>query len=188
MRTAIILHGKPDREEYYSDKYPSASNSHWIPWLQKQLLINNISTSTPEMYEAYLPNYKIWKKEFEKNAIDENSILIGHSCGGGFLIRWLSENSNINASKLILVAPWLDPVNETKGFFDFKIDSNLKSRTNKIVIFSSSDDSENIKQSIDIIKENIKDIKIREFRNYGHFCYSDLQTEKFPELLEEILN
>jgi len=73
---AVILHGKPGREEYYSDEFPSASNSHWIPWLQKQLLIKEIEAHTPEMFEAYNPNYEVWKKEFEKNIIDEGTTLI----------------------------------------------------------------------------------------------------------------
>lgn len=30
------------------------------------------------------------------------------SCGAGFLLRWLSENS-VRIAKLILVIPWLDP-------------------------------------------------------------------------------
>ncbi len=60
MNNDIIIHGSCDKEEYFSDKYPSLSNSHWIPWLQKQLLINNIFTQTPEMPASYNPDYKKW--------------------------------------------------------------------------------------------------------------------------------
>ena len=109
MKNAIIIHGTCDEDEYFSDKYPSLSNSHWFPWLQKQLLINNIFTQTPEMPEAHKPDYDKWKKEFEKFDVNSETILVGHSCGGGFLIRWLSENK-IKIKKLILVAPWLDSV------------------------------------------------------------------------------
>lgn len=38
MKNAIILHGGPDKEEYYDPKARSMSNSHWIPWLQAQQL------------------------------------------------------------------------------------------------------------------------------------------------------
>lgn len=31
MKKAIIIHGACDKEEYFSDKYPSLSNSHWLP-------------------------------------------------------------------------------------------------------------------------------------------------------------
>lgn len=182
---AIILHGTPGEEEYYSGEYPSASNSHWIPWLQNELLRKGIETHTPEMFEAYKPKYELWKKEFEKNRVDENTILVGHSNWGWFIVRWLSENINIRVNKIVLVAPWLDPDNE-KGneFFDFEMIDDIWD----VTIFESTNDGEDIKKSIEIMKEKIKNLKIRTFENYGHFCLGDLWTEAFPELLEEILN
>lgn len=189
MKNAIILHGMPNKEEYYSDKYPSASNSHWLPWLQKQLLIKNIQTITPEMFKCYDPIYELWKTEFEKSKIDENTILVGHSNGAGFIIRWLSENKNINVEKVVLVAPWLDPDNRKNNkFFDFEIDYNLLSRTNKFLIFHSTNDDREMQESLEIIKNKINNVKVRIFENYGHFTLGSMKTEKFPELLEEILN
>ncbi|MFT4311493.1 MAG: alpha/beta hydrolase [Candidatus Woesearchaeota archaeon] len=188
MKNAIIIHGTCDKEEYYSKKYPSASNSHFLPWLQKQLLIKDIHAITPEMYKSYMPNYGVWKSEFEKNKIDENTILVGHSCGAGFIIRWLSENKNVSVDKVVLVAPWLDPFNEKKNnFFDFKIDENLASRINKLVVFNSTNDMQSIQKSLEIIKEKIKNIKIVDFENYGHFTHEDMGTDKFPELLNELI-
>jgi predicted alpha/beta hydrolase family esterase len=136
-----------------------------------------------------LPNYELWKSEFEKNKINSSTILVGHSCGGGFIIRWLSENKDILVDKVILVAPWLDPFNRKgNNFFDFQIDYNIVSRCNKFMIFNSTNDAKDIFESLEIIKKNIKDVKIKDFKDYGHFCFSDLNTDKFPELLEEILN
>ena len=40
-------------------------------------------------YWIGLNNYSKLKEEFEKQGIDENSILIDHSCGCAFLARWL---------------------------------------------------------------------------------------------------
>ena len=108
MKNALLLHGTCDREEYFSDLHTSLSNSHWLPWLQKQLLIRDILTQTPEMPQAYDPQYDLWEKTFERFDVDKNTILVGHSCGGGFLLRWLSEN-RVEVNKLILVAPWIDP-------------------------------------------------------------------------------
>lgn len=189
MKNAIILHGTPDKEEYYSDKYPSASNSHWLPWLQKQLLMNDIHAITPEVFKCYDPKYDLWKSEFEKNNIDKNTILVGHSNGAGFIIRWLSENKDVIVDKVILVAPWLDPHNrKRKDFFDFKTDSDLVSRTNKFLVFHSTNDHKEMQDSLEIIKNEINNVKIRIFENYGHFTLRSMKTEKFPELLEEILN
>lgn len=188
MRKAILLHGTSDKEEYYDDKYPSGSNSHWFPWLQKQLLIKDIYTQTPEIFNSYKPTYAAWKRELERYQIDGETILVGHSCGGGFLIRWLSENK-VKIDKLVLVAPWLDPDRrKTTNFFDFDIDPDISKRANQVHLFVSRDDMKEVLKSVDIIIKSIPDIKQHEYNNKGHFCYEDLKTEKFPELLEVILS
>ena len=76
MKNAIIIHGRPTKEIYYSDEYPSSSNFAWIPWLQKQLIIHDIKADTPEMPLAFEPDYEIWKKEFERFEITEATIFI----------------------------------------------------------------------------------------------------------------
>lgn len=187
MNNAIIIHGTCNESEYFSDNYPSLSNSHWLPWLQKQLLINNIFTQTPEMPAAYSPDYDKWRQEFERYEVNENTSLVGHSCGGGFLLRWLSENK-VKIKKLILVAPWLDPKrSKTTSFFDFQIDLNLKNRVSAIHLFISQDDEEEILESLDIIKNSISGVIYHEFSDYGHFCLSDMKTDRFPELLNVII-
>jgi hypothetical protein len=187
MKNAIIIHGTCSEEEYFNDQYPSLSNSHWFPWLQKQLLIKGIFTQTPEMPEAYKPDYEKWKNEFERFNINEETILIGHSCGGGFLVRWLSENK-VKINKIILVAPWLDPQREkTTSFFDFKIDDEIRDRVNEINLLFSQDDDSDILESVEMIKSEIADIKIKEFLDFGHFTFDDMKTAEFPELLNTII-
>jgi uncharacterized protein len=190
MKNAIIIHGTSDKDEYYSPEYPSASNFHWLPWLQKQLLIKDIHAVTPEMPNGYLPNYTVWKREFERFDITPDTILVGHSCGGGFLVRWLSENTEREVGKVVLVAPWLDP-NKTKGddndFFNFSMDANLVARTKGVTIFNSDDDMDAVHTSVKQIIETIPNIKLVDFHEKGHFCLSDLGSEAFPELLVEVL-
>jgi len=186
MKTAIILHGKPDKEEYFLKETPSQSNRHWIPWIQKQFILNEVLAQTPEMPEPYEPKYEEWKKIFEKFDINENTTLIGHSCGGGFLVRYISENK-IKVGKVILVAPWIDPDNDMKSnFFEFEIDQNLVSKTSGLVIMYSTDDDSSIIDTVNILKSKLKDSRFQKFTDKGHFCYDDLKTDKFPELLENI--
>lgn len=186
MKNAILIHGTCDKEEYFDDSFPSLSNSHWFPWLQKQLLINNIFTQTPEMPEAYMPDYEKWVSEFKKFEINQDSILIGHSCGAGFLLRYLSEN-NISINKLILVAPWLDPEREkTTDFFNFDINQDLLKRIKEIHLLYSLDDDNDILDSVKIIENNLKNIEIHKFSNHGHFTFGHMKTDKFPELLDII--
>ncbi len=177
-----------DKEEYYSTQYPSASNSHWLPWIQKQLLLKDILAQTPEMPVPYEPEYSAWKKMFERFPLDEDAILIGHSCGGGFIVRYLSEN-DVKVGKVVLVAPRIDPEKELKtGMFDFEINENIVEKTKGITIFSSTNDMQEVQDSIEILKNKIKNLKITEFKNYGHFHYENMKTDIFPELLEESLN
>lgn len=187
MKNAIILHGKPDKEEYYSDAYPSCSNSHWLPWLQKQLLIQDIYAVTPELPQAYKPVYEKWQKEFEKHPVTKDTLLVGHSCGAGFLLRWLSDSKK-SGDKLVLVAPWIDPEKKkVPEFFDFVIDSEIQNRFNYISIFISHDDSKEVLDSFEIIKKALPKSVVHEFDDKGHFCYEDLHTEQFPELLDVLL-
>lgn len=184
---AILIHGTCDKKEYFNPKRPSLSNSHWFPWIQKQLIINGISTQTPEIPQAHDPDYAIWKKELERYDIDQNTILVGHSCGGGFLVRWMSENK-INIKQLILVAPWIDPLRKkTTNFFEFEIDTHLSDRA-RIHVFNSIDDMDSIQVSVNKITAHIPGIILHEYKDMGHFTFGDMKTEEFPQLLEVILD
>lgn len=186
MKKAIIIHGMPSKEEFFDVNRPASSNCHWLPWIQKKLLLRGVLAQTPEMPEPYNPVFENWKKIFEQLEPSQETILIGHSCGGGFLIRWLSEN-NIKVGQVILVAPWLDTEKYLKtGMFEFEIDSNIVSKTSGITTMYSTDDEDYIIDSVNLLKYKTRGINFREFKNKRHFCFDDLGTEEFPELLEEI--
>ncbi|MBP6904682.1 MAG: alpha/beta hydrolase [Candidatus Pacebacteria bacterium] len=188
MKTAIIVHGWDNKEEFFDLNKASPSNAYWIPWIQKRLGVAGITAQTPEMPESWIPRYEKWQKTFELFPRDEETILIGYSCGGGFLVRWLSEH-DIKVGQLILVAPWIDPTKELgqeNDFFDFDMDSDLVKKTSQgVTLFYSTDDDDVVLQSVEKIKATIPDIKIREFTDKGHFTTGDGVSE-FPELLEEI--
>ncbi len=63
MKNSIMIYSTRSDKEYFSDKYPSLSNSHCLPCLQKQLLLNGIFTQTPEILDAYKPEYENGRKE-----------------------------------------------------------------------------------------------------------------------------
>lgn len=179
MKSTIIIHGSPDKEEYYDVTQPSPSNHHWIPWLQKELTLKDEISFALEMPKPYDPIYLEWVKVVENCKIDKETTLIGHSCGGGFLLRYLSENKNIIPNKVILIAPWVDPEKElSTNFFEFEIDSELTQRT-ELHMFTSSDDFEGCLKSFDIIRNGLPSIHLHEFENKEHFCMKD-----FLELLQ----
>ncbi len=186
MKTAIIVHGWPDKQEFFDLAVPSPSNNQWLPWLQKELGMKGWSAQTPEMPDAYEPNYEKWKSVFEQFRLDEDTVLVGHSCGGGFLARYLSEHS-VQVGKVVLIAPWIDPAGELgegNDFFKFSLDTDLASKTKGVTMFYSTDDDAVILQSVDALKK-IEGIELREFSDKGHFCIDD-GVREFPELLEEL--
>ena len=188
MRNAILLHGLPSKSEYYNDKYPSASNFHWLPWLQKQLLISGIKTDTPEIFNAYDPHYEAWVKEVERFDITPETTLVGHSMGAGFWVRYLSEHSEIFIDKLVLVAPWLNLNHEYDfDFFDFEINPIITEHTNEVIIFNSDNDSGGVHAAADFIQEKLPRAKTTLFHNYGHFTLGTMKTDAFPELRDVIL-
>jgi len=110
---------------------------------------------------------------------------IGHSCGGGFLVRWLSENK-IKADKLVLVAPWLNPdKTEQKlvtNFFDFEIDLTVPERIKEITIITSDNDSPDILKSVEILVGKWLVSNRIIIPGKGHFTHRDMKTDQFPEL------
>jgi predicted alpha/beta hydrolase family esterase len=186
MKTAILIHGMPSKEEYFNPVNKSPSNKQWLPWLQSKLVQLGILTQTPEMPNAYNPVYEKWEKVFKQFILDENTILVGHSCGGGFILRYLSEN-NIKVGKVFLIAPWLDPEKYLKtGMFDFELDSDLVNKTAGVTTIYSTDDDDYILDTIKILKEKVNGVEYIKFKDKGHFCSSDLGGEEFPELLDLI--
>lgn len=191
MKSAILIHGWNTKEEHYDPKKPTASNDHWFPWLTKQLMMQDIHTVAIEMPNGYYPEYDVWKRELERFEVHEGTILVGHSCGGAFLIRWLSENPDRKVGKVVLVAPWLglgfDHAPFDKAFFDFELVRTIAEQTKGLHVFSSANDFPDVVQSVDIIRKKIDDIIYHDFADKAHFTKTDLGTEEFPELLEELL-
>lgn len=190
MKTAVILHGMPSKEEYYNSESQAESNKHWLSWIQRRLLLKDILAQAPEMPRPFEPVYEDWKKVFEQFPINEETILIGHSCGGGFITRWLSENK-VRVGKVALVAPWIDPEPRelTTGFFDFYIDQDLPSRTASLTIFGSDDEKyESVRKSIKILTEAWPNAKSIELSGRGHFTMGGMKTPEFPELEAEVLD
>lgn len=183
MKHVILIHGAPYENEFYDAAKPSPSNTNWFPWLQKQITLKNELCQALEFPKPFDPVYSEWVNVFEQMKVSEETTLIGHSCGGGFLLRYLSENKDVRPKLVILVAPWLDPEPKelTTNFFDFEIDPELPKRF-ETHIFASADDFEGCLKSFAILKEKIPDAHWHEFSDKNHFC-----EKEFPELLE-ILN
>jgi len=182
-KKCIILHGCPSTSEDLS------YDKHWIPWTKKELITKNIETKIPLMPSPWKPDYEKFKSEFKKYNVDENTTLIGHSCGCAFLVRWLGETKR-KILKLILVAPWKinDKGDEFREkFYTYEIDKDIKNRINKIIMFTSDDEENEGKESLKIFHDALGG-KIINLKSHGHYTLNDMGTEEFPELLKVIID
>lgn len=186
MNNAILVPGRPDKDQQYDPDLPSNSENYWFSWLKRQLILNDIHANSIEPPMPFRPRYDEWLKEFERFDILPDTLLIGHSCGGGFLIRYISEHPEVEFGKVTLVAPWINPLNyevaDTADFFNFDIDPTFPARTKGTTIFVSSDDEPSVVKTVDIIKDQVSGIDYREYTDRGHF-----KDTQFPELLDTLL-
>lgn len=184
----IIIHGCPSNKEKSLSPEMRTYDKHWIPWIKKELTSKGIKTETPLMPNPWEPVYEDFKKEFEKYSISENTVLIGHSCGCSFLVRWLGESKQ-KVKKLILVAPW--KISHPDGgfrekFYIYPIDETIKSRVKEIIMFTANDEEEDGKKGLKMFHNSLGG-KVVSLEGRGHYCFKNMKTEEFPELLEEVL-
>lgn len=184
----IVVHGCPSDVEKAMSSETRSYDKHWIPWIKKELTARGIKTETPLMPTPWQPDYEKFKKEFEKCKVTENTILIGHSCGSAFLVRWLGETRR-KIFKLILVAPWKIPDEGDmyrKAFYVYPIDESIKSRVEEVIMFTADDEEDDGKESLKIFHQSLGG-EIVELKGRGHYTMGDMGTTKFPELLEVVL-
>jgi len=187
ISNCIIVHGSPSRDKREDEDYVPENNKHWIPWLRKNLEKRKINVETPLMPAPWRPDYNEWKKEFEKLSINENSILIGHSAGGAFLVRWLGETKK-KIKKLILVSASKENSKTSKRIKElckFNIGNKIKELVGEIIVFTSDDEPSYRKENAAVYGEKLNG-KLIMLKGKGHFCKGDGVTE-FPELFDEIL-
>lgn len=141
----------------------------------------------PRMPSKDNAKYKEWKIWFEKTLpyLKNNAVFIGHSLGGIFLAKYLSENrvpKKIRATYLI-AAPYNDK-NSKNPLSDFVLPKSLKKferQSGKIFVYHSRDDQ---MVPFDALNKYTKAIPSAEkvtFKNKGHF-----PQKNFPELIGSI--
>jgi leucyl-tRNA synthetase len=186
----VIVHGGNINDGKKIERgFPPQNERNMIPWIKEKLEAKGFVVENPLMPENWAPKYEDWKKEFEKISVNENSTLIGHSAGGGFLVRWLGETKK-KIKKLILVAPAIIHEKGNVPFSDllkFKIDKNILENIKQISLFESSDDGDGLLEAGKIYSRELG-IKPIVLDNRGHFCQKTADEKlEFPELLDEII-
>ena len=178
MKQAFILHGVCDEEEYLREDFPSPSNAHWLPWLQQRFLRKGYLAQCLEMPTPYQPDYAAWCEVWERQTLGSDDVLVGHSAGAGFLLKWLSFHPEIRVAKLVLVAPWLDPMGEHGSFLETELDAALLMRVGAMdVVFSEDDPVQGVKETVARVREVYPAARVHRFKGLGHFCWDDTGPE-----------
>lgn len=152
-------------------------DKHWIPWMKAQLEERGYRVEVPLMPNPWTPDYAAFKTEFEKNTVGTEDILIGHSCGGTFLVRWLGDSKQ-KVSKLILVAPWkMSNVGDQlrEAYYGFEIDHTIPERVREIIMFTSDDEEEDGKKSVEIFHAALGG-KLISLSGHGHYTQEEMGT------------
>jgi uncharacterized protein len=143
----------------------------------------------PQMPNSQNAKYLEWKIWFERyfEYLTGEVILIGHSQGGYFLIKYLSENTTpFPVKALFLVASPSGPDDfnsEDGGDFAFNSDnlSNIEKQTSTIILYHSTDDLVVPYSHAENLKNGLPHSKLITLTDRGHFI-----GPEFPEIIEEI--
>lgn len=159
---------------------------------------DTLATELGEDYEVLMPRmpnstnarYDEWKLWFSRVSefFDDKVILIGHSLGGIFLAKYLSENTLTKTIKaVILVAtPYddSDDVNGGESLIDFLLPVSLNKfmrQANAIFLIHSKDDPVVPFVQLAKYQTSLPKAKVVIFENRKHF-----NQETFPEIIKII--
>lgn len=141
----------------------------------------------PQMPSYRNAKYKEWKLWFEKHMpiVRPGVVLVGHSLGGIFLSKYLSEEKmRKKPSAALLVAAPFDDKESDYVLGDFKLKKDLslitKQCPNTIFYFSEDDDCVPFSDAAKYQKA-LPDAKYRIYKNHGHF-----RLTSFPEIIRDI--
>lgn len=194
MKQVVMIHGGHVFESYdeyfsYLQNYKIESLEYfrrkgWKPFLEKELGGN---------HEVILPNmpckenakYAEWKLWFEKIIpfLEDDAVLIGHSLGGKFLAKYLSEETF--SKKILATILVATPFNRSRReHADFILPNSLamlEQQGGKLFLHHSTDDP--VVDFSELAKYQIAlpNATTRIFNNRQHF-----NQESFPELVSDI--
>lgn len=191
----VVIHGGNafDVYEGYLNDLKNAEVT--LERFQKKDWKSNLQEVLGQDYDLVLPRmpnsqnarYLEWKIWFEKiiPLLDEKVVFIGHSLGGIFLAKYLSENTYPKKIRAIFLvaAPYNDE--KENPYVDFNITASLQvltEQSKEIFIYHSKDDQVVPFSSFERYTKELPEAKGRVFEDKGHF-----NQERFDdELVEDI--
>ncbi len=191
----LIIHGGTVFDSYddylsYLRQYKieSLADLHFKDWKSQleESLANEFEVIRPVMpckRNAKYLEWVIWLEKFFP-FLSNDIILIGHSLGGTFWLKYLAENDfPVKISQLHLVAAAITDTNEPLGDFALPEDlGNVAQQVRNIFLYYSKDDPVVPFSDLEIIAEKLPQAEQVIFDDKGHFRMSD-----FAELKNNII-
>ncbi|MFA6301440.1 MAG: alpha/beta hydrolase [Candidatus Paceibacterota bacterium] len=168
---------------------PYRKKKYWVNWLAPKLK-NKYETFIPQMpcdKNAKYEEWRIWFEKYLPFIKDKSPIIIGHSLGAIFLLKYLSEkNFPKKIKQLHIISPTLTddglgPEKLSTFKSDIKKIKNIEKRCKELHLWHSKDDTTCLFKNSEIIKKIIPTANFHIFKNRGHF-----NKPTFPEILEVI--
>jgi len=191
----ILIHGGQtydSYEEYISSlqvkvlDFERAQQKFWKDTFAERLG-SDYEVIAPRMPNGHNAKYLEWKIWFDKYVpyLQDGAVLVGHSLGGIFLAKYLSENTfPCGISATILLAAPHDAEDLEDSLADFVLPDSLalfEKQGGKIHLFQSKDDPVVRYEDVVAYKAQLSSASVIVFENHGHF-----NIEEFPELVELI--
>ena len=157
----------------------------WKDTLQEKLG-ENFHVMLPRMPNAANAKYIEWKIWFEKffPLINDDVIFIGHSLGGIFLAKYLSENIFPKKIKAVFLIAAPYNTKDTHPLADFNLENSLEQlqkQAGELFLYQSKDDNVVPYSNFTDYKNCLAHATERVFEDRGHF-----NQEELNELITDI--
>ncbi len=165
--------------------YKATAKSNFFPWLQDELHRQGHEVLIPNLPNPEAPDRDEWTKALldQVGAIDDETIIVGHSLGGAAALRFLeAAEAKSTPHALVLVAtPWMIASEQFRGFFMTELDHEiLMWKASKMAVIHSKDDKiipfDHAEKYARVLHS-----RLIEAENAGHF-----QGTEYPILLQLI--
>ncbi len=179
----VFCHGVMGPDENWNNKTYNESKG-WKDWLQFTTEAeHDVLMQIPRFPHAHalLMKYDEWEKIMNTQDINADTTLIGHSAGGGFILKYMAIHPDLHVRQIVLVAPWIDTDDfQPFGFYKgLGLNNNIVTRTKLgIDMMVSDDDMPHIISSTEKIMKDMPNINVHRFSKYGHFI-----LPRLPEIM-----
>lgn len=166
----------------------------WKWWLLSGLsdTFEWIRVNMPDTQNSFYPAWKIWFEKYFQYIGNEKLILIGHSLGGIFLTKYLSENTfPRNIDFLHLISPVFDNTGlQWASTASFEINPKkleyIPTQVWEIHLWHSKDDPIVPFVHSEKYYNKLKNSILHTFENRGHFSHQPHFVELFLEIQKQI--